>query len=342
MSQPYPTIVFGLGRIGMGYAEDPLTSRYYPYATHAQVLRDHPAFNWLAAVDSDRSRCNLARDRWQVPEVSTSLANLPHRDRFEVAILATPPDERLALIEQLPNLKAVLVEKPLATSLTNAEEFVRVCQQRQIALQVNLWRRADERFRDLATAQLASKIGSVQTGHILYGNGFLNNGTHAVDFLRMFLGEVDWVQATLLPEPERSLPIAGDANLAGSIGFRCGAVVTLGALDFQHYREFRLDLWGKHGWLSVASEGLDIRVVPRVSHRAILNEWELGDGEAYSLTTTVGYAFYRLYDNLAESLVNGADLWSSGESALSTARVVDACWRSSQFDSERVWLTRDG
>lgn len=338
MSNPYPTVVLGLGRIGIGYADDPKTARYYPYATHAQVLRDHPAFAWVAAVDLDRDRAQIAHDHWQVPHVATQAADLPNRDQVAVAVLATPPDQRLGLLELFPALRAVIVEKPLGTTLAAATAFVEACRDRQIAIQVNLWRRADQTFRSLATGQLTRAIGSVQAVHVTYGNGFLNNGSHLVDLLRMLIGEVRWGQATQLPTPHQALPIPGDVNLVGCLGLSPDVVATWHALDFQHYREIGLELWGDRGKLSILNEGLTLQLVSRAANRALSNAFELDYTNVHTLPTTVGSAFYRLYDNLADHLQMGTTLWSSGESAIGTSRAVDLFWQSAQQAGQRLEL----
>ena len=51
MNRPLVTALFGCGQIGSGYAADPRMARHYRYATHAQVLHHHPAFDWRVAVD---------------------------------------------------------------------------------------------------------------------------------------------------------------------------------------------------------------------------------------------------------------------------------------------------
>jgi len=330
MSKPHPTIAIGFGKIAAGYAEDPLTARYYPYATHAQVLRDHPAFDWIGAIDPDPARCQSAQDHWAVPSVATAIEQLPAniRDRIEVAVLATPPDARLACLDHLPNLKAVLVEKPLGTTQQAAVEFVQACNARGIAVQVNLWRRADETFRTWAEGQLLAAIGQPQAALAVYGNGFLNNGTHLLDVLRMLLGEIAWVQMVAAPLPSAPLPIPGDRNLCGQVGLRSGLIVSVQALDFADYREVSLEVWGDRGKLAIWNEGLNSVVIPRSPNRAISEAFELDYDHPQQQPTTVGHALYRMYDNLAAALAGQADLWSSGASALVTAQAVQAAWDS--------------
>ena len=54
---------------------------------------------------------------------------------------------------------------------------------------------------------LNKDIGKIQSAFGLYGNGLNNNGTHLIDWSRMFLGEVNWVQAIANGECLKEGPI---------------------------------------------------------------------------------------------------------------------------------------
>lgn len=323
MSAPLRTVVVGLGKIGAGYADDPVMARFYPYATHAQVLRDHPAFEWGAAVDLSDDALRAARERWGVRHTGRSAAEVADYAP-EVAVLATPPESRIGLLEGLPSIRAVLVEKPLGRTLDEGERFLAWCRARGVAVQVALWRRCDTVFRQLAAGGLAARVGRPQAAFVLYGNGLLNNGTHMVDFVRMLLGEVEAAQAVAGVAPYREGPIEGDTNVAFSLRLACGIAVSFQGLRFARYRENGVDIWGEGGRLSVLQEGLSIRACPVRENRAMQGEREVDSDGGEAIAPTVGRAFYEMYTNLADAVRGGAALWSSGESALRTARVVEA------------------
>jgi predicted dehydrogenase len=320
-------VLFGLGRVGMGYAEDPRTAAWLRYSTHAQVLADHPAFDWGAAVDPSPEARSAAASRWDVPLVAESLEALAAEYEPEVAVIATPPGERTGIVERLPGLKAVLVEKPLGRDLMEAEEFLALCEARGIVVQVNLWRRGDELLRALAEGRLRAEIGPPQAVFGVYGNGLLNNGVHLVDLLAMLVGRVEFVQA--LPGSRTSSgPIAGDLDVPFVAEFAGGVTATILPLDFRHYREVGLDVWGESGRLSILQEGLAVTVYPRTENRSAGGEHEIASDRPTLLPSTLGYAFHNLYTNLAESVVEGAELWSPGVAALRAEQVVDAVRRS--------------
>lgn len=319
---PLRTVVIGLGKIGLGYADDPVMARHYPYATHAQVLAAHPAFEWGAAVDVAEPARRAARERWGVPRVGSRVEEVAEYEP-EVAVLATPPGSRLGILESLPSVRAVLVEKPLGRSVEEGEEFLAWCRGRGIPVQVALWRRADAGFRDLA-ATLAERIGRPQAALALYGNGLLNNGTHIVDFVRMLLGEVVEVQAAAGIAPYREGPIDADVNVPFHLALESGTGVSVQPLRFAHYRENGVDIWGESGRFSILQEGLSMRWYPRRENRGMQGEREVDSDAAVEVPSTVGHAFYALYTDLADALRGGTALCSPGESALRTARVVQA------------------
>jgi len=205
-------------------------------------------------------------------------------------------------------------------------------------VQVNLWRRGDETFRALAAGRLEEMIGRPQAVFGTYGNGLLNNGTHLIDFVRMLFGAIGSVRAAGPVAPWQEGPLAGDINVPFCLHLTSGLVVMMQPLRFAHYRENSLDIWGEHARLSIAQEGLVLLLHPRREHRAVQGEREVASDLMQSLPTTVGHAFYRLYSNLAAAVHGDAPLWSPGESALQTARAVEAVQASAGTNGATVDL----
>lgn len=330
------TVLVGLGKIGSGYSEDPVMARHYPYATHAQVLARHPAFSWDAVVDISEPALATARGRWGVKHAFRSLAELAEHYQPEVAIVATPLEGRLSIIEQLPTVRAVLVEKPLGLTIADGQRFLSRCRERGVLVHVNLWRRADDTFRMLAAGGLAELIGNTQAAFGLYGNGLLNNGTHMVDFVRMLLGEIEAVQSPGNAAPYPAGPIPGDINVPFLLRLCNGLVVNMQPIRFEHYRENALDLWGEKGRLFIAQEGLGLYHYPCETNRAMSGEREIASDCSRRMESTVGHALYRMYDNLAASIAEGAESFCPGTSALRTARAVQAVLDSVQRDGEMI------
>ena len=310
------SIIVGFGRIANSIRHDQKMAKYFPMASHAQVLDKHPAFDWIGVVDQLPAARKAAWDEWQM-----EATNSPHTfSDAEFAVLAIPPAARLGVIEALPDLKAVLLEKPAGD-----EALLAHCDKRHIAVHVNFWRRGDDLYRELASWRLPAMIGAVQAVFCTYGNGLYNNGSHLVDFIRMLLGEVTNVKRTT--EPVRlgvlgcSYPnVKDDWHVGFNLTMASGVPVSVLPLDYRHYREFGVDIWGTAARLALYQESLGVFYYNRGEHRAMRDQREIENHRPVVIPSTQQTALYNFYSNIAA----GDTPWSSGDSALITNRVLDA------------------
>ena len=92
-------------------------------------------------IDSAEAALALARQHWHVPLRCTHRRGvLEAHYQPQVAVLATPPSSRLAILEQLPDGAGGIVEKPLGATVAEGQAFLDYCRQREVLVQVNLWR----------------------------------------------------------------------------------------------------------------------------------------------------------------------------------------------------------
>ena len=323
----FRTVVVGFGKIAAGYTGDRRMARYFDCATHAQALANHPDFEWIGVADPS-PKARSAAESWNVPRVAPDAADLADL-KPEVAVITTPPGSRPAVLDALPSLRAVFVEKPLSVGDDEGEVFLKRCRERGVAVQVNFWRRGDPLFRELAAGGLRHRVGAPQTAFATYGNGLFNNGGHMVDFVRMLLGEVESAQATG-PATEARGPLKGDVQIPFVLALDSGLRVAVHPVDFSHFREVGLDVWGSGGRLALYQESLGIYHYPRAENRGLENEFEIASDAPAVLEPTVGKALPALYGNLAAALDGDQPLWSSGDSARATERVLDAILRSAE------------
>lgn len=80
------------------------------------------------------------------------------------------------------SIKAVIAEKPLANSLTEARKIVEAYRRHHIPLIINYSRRFTSIWQELAGRDAISAT-------IKYAKGIIHNGTHAIDLCRMLFGE---------------------------------------------------------------------------------------------------------------------------------------------------------
>jgi predicted dehydrogenase len=335
------TALIGFGKMADTYAEDPIMAQHYRYAAHSQVLADHPAFAWDCVIDPSAEARARAAERWGIQQSFATVTEAAAAGYApDCLVIATPPTLRAAALEPFPSVKAILVEKPLGPSLAEGDALIAMARARNVIVQVNIWRRADETLRFLAGGLIAEKLGRVQAATLIYGNGLHNNGFHMIDLTRMLLGEITAVQALGPAIPGPHLPLPGDFDLRFALSLRGGEMVLAQPVDFRDYRENGFDFWGSDGRLSVWQEGLTFALAPRRDNRAMRGEREIASDAPAPLTTTVGNALWRMYDNLAEAVAGRASLWSPGDSAVQVERVVAALEASLAANGATIEVAR--
>lgn len=317
------TALVGFGRMAAGYAEDPANARWFSYATHAQVLRDHPAFNWVSVIDPSLDALTLASSRWNVPVTAQSLSELPNAEEIEVAVIATPPEARSGMLDYLPSLRAVLVEKPLGVDLAAATAFVEECHRRGILGIVNFPRRFDPELISLACGGLQKAIGQPQAVFGTYGNGMRNNGSHLINLVDMLIGKPNEVR--LIDGGRRFVegPIKGDCNFPFTMLWDSGLVASINPLSFSAYREVGLDIWGDSGRIQILNESLTLLTTPVADNRQLTGSRELCYESNDTRYSGLGRALYLAYDNLAASLQGEENLHCSLDDGLNTMSLVE-------------------
>lgn len=318
--------IVGFGRIGAAYARDPRTARFFPVATHAQAIAATPGLELAAVVDPDPAARRSATREWGVADVASTAEQLRSRHSIEVLVLAGPPASRRAALEHFPMLSAVVAEKPLGATMTEARALVRSCETRGIALTVPFWRRFDPAMQRLAEGGLDRAVGRLRAAFAIYGGGVANNGVHLVDLARMLLGE--W----------RSVRVVEHA-LTGNPAFELHcekALLHAQPIDFSVSREIALDLWGDRGRVSILQEGLVVLRAPRRAHRAITGPLEIASDAPRRSATGAGMALARLYRNLVAHLRRGEPLRSTGHHALQAESAIEAIVRSHRLGGRAV------
>ncbi|MEX2649730.1 MAG: Gfo/Idh/MocA family oxidoreductase [Alphaproteobacteria bacterium] len=327
MNETLRTVIVGFGRIADRLADDEQMARHFRFATHAQALRAVVGFHWDAVVDPDEEALRRARERWGIEIAVRDVADLSDT-RFDVAVLATPPDRRIAVLDRLPGLRAIVVEKPLGTSRAETERFAALVRERGLVVQVNYWRRFDG--GSSAVRGLLPVVGRPQAACGLYGNGLRNNGSHLIDLVRMALGEIAEARALGPARPVSEAPIAGDVDIPFALTLRDATIVTALTLDFHHYREVGLDIWYETGRIAFMQESLSIRHFPVAEHRALVGAREIASDRPRDLTVVAGDALRGLYIDLHQALRHDRATNSGLGNALANERIVEAIVESAR------------
>jgi len=130
--------------------------------------------------------------------------------------------------------------------------------------------------------------------------------------------------------------LAGDSDIGFSLTFSTGIQMAVLPVNFDHYREVAIDIWGSKARVSVTQESLVVQSSPRMPNRGLENEHEIASDNYHSIQPSVRNSLSKLYENLFGAMSNGEPLLSGIASASATERVVDAVIKSAISDAKEI------
>ena len=137
-----PKTDYGIGCIGAGFIMKDIHLVAYAEA----------GFNVVAIASRTPANAQAAADERGVETVYDTWQELLDDERVEILDIAYPPDQQLGIIREAvkrPHIKGILAQKPVAFTLDEAVEMVRLCDEAGIKLGVNHNMRYDQSMRAL-------------------------------------------------------------------------------------------------------------------------------------------------------------------------------------------------
>ncbi|MEO6966088.1 MAG: Gfo/Idh/MocA family oxidoreductase [Acidobacteriaceae bacterium] len=105
---------------------------------HAKVYSAHPLAEVIAVSDYCPEQGEKMRARYAIPHGYVDYRKMLERSDLEAVVVATPDNSHFAPARDvLESGKHALIEKPLTTSVTEADELVRICRHTGKKVQVS-------------------------------------------------------------------------------------------------------------------------------------------------------------------------------------------------------------
>lgn len=320
----YRAAVIGCGMIGMTAEAD--RKRLKP-ATHAGAFFRNSRTALVGLCDADPKKRLLAARLFPGIPFFMSAEEMFRAVQPDIVSIATHPDshrEYLALALQ-HKVRAIMCEKPLADSVKDGERIVRLAAKHpRTAIFVNHMRRFDPLLRKTAAKLRLGHIGTVLQSACYYTKGIRNNGTHIIDLLRYFLGDIAWVYG-VRGNAEFHLP--GDENIDALLKFKSGALASLHALEDRAYGIHDLHFYGTKGALRITRYGFEVEWRSVRPSRDYKNFNELTppvlEGDKRSFFAPMAAHVVRVLDGKEQPLSTPAD-------GLAALRVIEALFLSAK------------
>jgi predicted dehydrogenase len=204
---------YGIGCIGAGFIMRDV---------HLAAYRE-AGFNPVAIASRTPEHAQAAAERWAIPTVHSTWQELLADPSVEIVDIAFPPDQQLGIVREAvrqPHVKGILAQKPVAFTIDEAAEMVRLADEAGVKLGVNHNMRYDQSMRALRTLLARGDLGEPIVAEIVmnarphwqefikqYGRvALLNMSIHHLDVFRFLFGDPERILASVRPDPSHDFP----------------------------------------------------------------------------------------------------------------------------------------
>lgn len=288
--------------------------------THAGAYCRQGGFRLAGCVDPDAGRRSDFQQRWGVEHTYASLPEaLGSGRRYDVISICSPTPQHAAHLDMVLRAapRLVFCEKPLAAEIGEATALVAACRDADILLAVNYTRRWDPEISAFKSALERGVWGPVRSAVGYYNKGLLNNGSHMVDLLQHLLGPLE-LQAVGAVQYDHS---AEDPTVPALLATTNATPVHLATGAAGDYALFELQVVTAKGVVAIEQGGFCwrermVRESPRFAgYHDIGDDTQRPGGYARAMLGAV--------TNIHEALTQGAELASTGETALAAQTICD-------------------
>ncbi|MCB1316970.1 MAG: Gfo/Idh/MocA family oxidoreductase, partial [Leptospiraceae bacterium] len=215
-----PTALFGLGRIAWQLEKDPLRNKPCSHAGAMATVRSgrHGVFHITSICDHNTQKIRDFQKFWKQP---ITCAERDYRAVFknaipELAVIAVSAGSHTAIalhaIES--GCRAIVLEKPMALSLSDARKIASAAERHNCQVRINFERRYHPGYVYVQRLIASQKFGELRAirGRVLTGASFLpessnaipvgplmHDAIHWIDLLLWYVGHPEKVSARMIP-----------------------------------------------------------------------------------------------------------------------------------------------
>jgi predicted dehydrogenase len=217
---------------------------------HARIVSGFPDVELVGVADVNVEQAEAVARRVGCPAFSNHRPLLHHAD---AAIIAAPTTYHHALAGEFLNSGIhLMVEKPLAVSVEQADELVELARQRQVILQVGHIERFNPAFEELSRHTFQAKF--IQCERL---GPFTGRSTDIGVVLDLMIHDLDLCLA-LAQSPVEKVEALGVSLFGGHedvanarLSFANGCVATLSASRASSAQQRRMQVWSPEGYAGI-------------------------------------------------------------------------------------------
>ncbi len=328
--------IIGCGRIAFLLEEDPLRNK--PCSHIGGAAKSGIKIDFACDVNIKRLRYFAEKNNIAEENCFSDFKQLLDKKQPSLVIIATPTDSHaeIGISAAMNGAEIIVVEKPVASNLKDAQKLIKTCEENNTKLIVNHERRYDPGYKKVREIIDSGKIGKIKTVHasvltggyrgeseVTGGGGpLLHDGTHIVDLLRFYFGEIKHVRG----EFQRDERDSGFEDRAVAwLKTEGGIDIFLEAGGSRKYFVFELIISGTHGKLVIGNGYKKLFLTKTSQHYTGFRDLEEKKFPSYSSKN----CFHNLYTEVKSHLDNKpSDITSSGYDGMKALETIHAIYLS--------------
>lgn len=337
----YRAGVIGCGRTASIF-EDAGTRR--KPCTHAGIYTEHGDTELVAASDICGRRLKAFSERWKVNKTYLDYHEMLERESLDIVSICTHAPSHRAMCVDAANagVQAVFCEKPISTSLREADEMIDTCRRKGALFAVNHTRRWDEYFNLVKNVIEYGEIGEIESLICHSAAGLLNNGTQIFDLMRFYAGDASWLVGRIKYDDST------DPNGMGMIQLKNGVYAFVDS-GFREFMLHGINIIGKKGMirgtgmLNVDSDFEVLKTVEqKINTTADIPEQIMKKPFLRKLDYQPGKSpIYNALEDIIFCIENNSEPKCTGEDGRAALEIALAFFESERGDGKKVFFSME-
>ena len=319
---------------------------------HLDALRQIPGLRLSAVCDTDEARAREAGEREGVPWFR-QLDEMLRDAECDIVSICTPSGLHAAQGAAAAHAgKHVVTEKPMAITLTQADELVKACDDAGVQLFVVKQNRLNPPIQLLKRAIDKGRFGRIYMANVTVrwqrpqeyydaapwrgtwefdGGAIMNQASHYVDLIQWLVGPVESVMAKTATQARR---IEAEDSGVAILRFRSGAlgVIEVNVLTYPKNYEGSITIMGERGTAKVGGTAVN-----RVEHWVFADyddDDKLVEGASTSPPNVYGFGHLGYYRNVLAVLRGEAKPETDGRAGRKSLELILGMYESAKIGCE--------
>lgn len=181
-------LIIGCGAVAQGY-DSPDSQGCF---THIKAYKEASEVKNIYLYDIDHEYSKNVASKWNV----YLLESLDSKDEmiFDIISICVPTSFHESIFEKIISKKTlpkvIWLEKPASGKSLVIEKMYHRAKEKKVEVFVNYIRRFDPQIIDVKNNIESKKYGEIVSVKGSYGKGFVNNGSHLINIIQYFFGEI--------------------------------------------------------------------------------------------------------------------------------------------------------